>query len=181
MNCDIQYPRYLCFVDSANDNIVKALKSIGLFNLILRKHSQSVELDFRYKGDLGKAELKAIIGNNDFFRVEEDFSALSPSEILSKSTELIKGERYWECHNYLEELWKRNSGPKKTLIHDVIGIVVSQIKVQMGQREVGKVIYERSKEALKGGEACVLLPQLPSDFHYPLKISLNVLSPLLDN
>ncbi len=181
MKCDVQCSRYLCFVDSVDDIKLQSLKSKGLFNLIIRKHSESIELDFRYQGDLGNSGILSLIGKCDLLKVEDDFSSLSSSEILFKTNELIKEERYWECHNYLEELWKRYSGHKKRMIHDLIGLIVSQIKWQMDQWEVGKRVYERSYKALKMHTLPALSLQLPSEFRYPLKISLDVISSSLEN
>ncbi len=181
MNYDAQCPRYLCFVDSVDDIKLETLKSKGLFNLIIRKHSESIELDFRYKEDLGKTGILSIIENGEVQMVEDDFSSLSSSEILFKTNDLIKEERYWECHNYLEELWKRYSGHKKGMVHDLIGIIVSQIKAQMDQWEVGKRVYERSYKALKVHTVPALSLQLPSEFRYPLKISLDVISSSLED
>ena len=181
MNCDVQCPRYLCFVDSVDDIKLHTLKSKGVFNLIIRKHSESIELDFRYKGNLGKSGILSIIENGELLMIEDDFSSLSSSEILIKTNDLIKEERYWECHNYLEELWKRNSGHKKEMIHDLIGIIVSQIKAQMDQWEVGKSVYKRSYKALKVHTVPALSMQLPSEFRYPLKISIDVISSYLED
>ena len=82
---------------------------------------------------------------------------------------------------YIEELWKRYSGHKKRMIHDLIGLIVSQIKWQMDQWEVGKRVYERSYKALKMHTLPALSLQLPSEFRYPLKISLDVISSSLEN
>ena len=177
----MQCPRYLCFTDSVDDIKLQTLKSKGLFNLITRKHTECIELDFRYQGDLGKSGIWSIIENGEVLKVEDDFSSLSSTEILLNTNDLIKGERYWECHNYLEELWKRYFGHKKVVVHDLIGIIVSQIKVQMDQWEVGKRVYERSYKDLRVHTVPALFQQLPSEFGYPLKISFDFISSTLED
>lgn len=181
MNCNSQVPRYLCFTNSVKENQIRSALSLGIVNPIIRRHSDCSEVDFRFSGDPKLSGIPDILGANEISAVEENFSFLSAEEILSNATVLIRDERFWECHNYLEELWKRNSGQRKKLLHDVIGIVVSQIKMQMGQRDVGKRIYERSHNALSQMNAQAIIKQLPKDFTYPLKISLETILPMLED
>ncbi len=180
MNCDPVLPRYLCFTDFLDDQKILNAKALGIVNPIVRKHSDIFELDFRFPGNPNKTNLSDTLNTSEIFEVEDDFSHVRTSEILSTITALISEERYWECHNLLEELWKRHSGEKKKLLHEIIGIVVSQIKVQMGQWEVGKVVYERSFRELNSSDGDKMVKQLPHDFAYPLKFNLEILNSILE-
>lgn len=181
MNRDPQLPRYLCFTRSINEGILLKLKSLGAINPIIRKHTNCYEVDFRFALDPESAGFVELLDSNEILLVEENFSSLTTKEILHKSTQLIGEERFWECHNLLEELWKRNSGNRKKLVHDVIGVIVSQIKVQMGQWEVGKKVYERTRKNLEMSNCGEIVKHLPTSFTYPVKISLYLIEPMLEN
>jgi hypothetical protein len=180
MNCDPSLTRYICFPKFLDDEKIQKARFFGIINPIVRKHSEGYELDFRFQDESGITELSVILGTTNINRVEDDFSHLRTGEILSKATAMIKEERYWESHNLLEELWKRNTGAKKKLIHDIIGIIVSQVKVQMDQWDVGKRVYERSYSQLNLTQGDAIMRLLPQNFAYPLKFSLETLDPILE-
>lgn len=179
MNCDTRLPRYLCFTRALGEEQVSAAKSIGAVNPIIRKHTDSYEFDFRFPGDPMETELPDALKTTEIIAAEYDFASLTAEQILADSGALIAEERFWESHNLLEELWQRSTGDRKSMLHDVIGLVVSQIKVQMGQWEVGKKVYERSAASLGRMGVESIVEQLPEDFAYPLKISLEPILPLM--
>lgn len=166
-------------MESVSREALEEARSFGIVNPIIRKHSSGIELDFRFPGDPRKTGLPKILGNADIVDVEDDFSHLSPSEILSFAWDLVQEERYWETHNYLEELWKRHSGRAKLILHDIIGLIVSQIKFQMGQPEVGKKVYDRSISSLSREGLESFVGRLPPEYCYPLKAPLMDLIPLI--
>lgn len=174
MNCNPQLPRYLCFLDHVNEDSLRDARSLGLVNPIMRKHSSGIELDFRFPSDPMESNLPVMLGTDMILKVEEDMSGLSPSELLEASASLVEEERYWECHNCLEELWKRSTGSDKKMLHEIIGVIVSQIKVQMGQREVGERVYNRSVGELKRSNFANIAKELPDNFQYPIKFSFDL-------
>lgn len=180
MNCDPSLPRYLSFLKFLDDEKLLKAKASGAVNPIVRKHSEGYELDFRFPDESGITELSVILGTTNINRVEDDFSHLKTDEILERTNAMIKEERYWECHNLLEELWERYTGQKKKLIHDIIGLIVSQVKVQMGQWNVGKRVYERCCSQLNLTQGDAIIRQLPLDFAYPLKFNLGALKSILE-
>ena len=172
LNCNPLLTRYLCFTDAFDGGKIQTAKSLGATDIIVRKHSTGFEVDFRFPQDPNTTNLPTILGTGPIIPAEGDLTGYSHNELVAKATKLIAGERFWECHNCLEELWKRSTGDRKKLFHDIIGVVVSQIKAQMGQWDVGKTVFVRSYTALKEAGTRGILKQLPLEFTYPMKFSL---------
>lgn len=81
---------------------------------------------FRFNADL--------YDNEDFY---EGFS-------LEIFEEMNQEERFWELHEIMEHYWKIAYGSKKKFLKGIIGILVSQVKWQMGQYEVSGLVLERN-------------------------------------
>ena len=81
---------------------------------------------FRFNADL--------YDNEDFY---EGFS-------LKIFEEMNQEERFWELHEIMEHYWKIASGSKKKFLKGIIGILVSQVKWQMGKYEVSGLVLERN-------------------------------------
>lgn len=91
---------------------------------------------------------------------------------------LMENERFWECHEFMEDKWKKLHGEKRELLHLVIRLVVSQVKWQMGQPEVSSRIMKETLEKLR---AILGTPQenLIYGLPYPIRPALK-LKNLLD-
>lgn len=61
---------------------------------------------------------------------------------------LMENERFWECHEFMEDEWKMLHGEKRELLHLIIRLVVSQVKWQMGQFEVSSKIMNETLEKM---------------------------------
>lgn len=172
MNCDTTLSRFLAFTGDYGDSFRGALESLDASRIIIRRHTDLVEVDFRISPEITAEELRRRIpGDAEVQPVVEDYPALSTSGMLRKCDELIAAERYWEAHNILEDIWKRSAGFQKQVAHDIIGIVVSQIKVQMNQYETGRTVYARNVSSLKENGITEILEQLPDQFAYPVRFS----------
>ncbi len=176
MNCEESEQRFLLFVKSNPQTAAIVLENMGADKIIFRRHSDSVEIDFSVPIGHKLSQIEKQIG--DFISmnpVKEDFSNLSTREMLELVEELIKEERFWEAHNVLEDIWKKQNGQNKKTVHDIIGVVVSQIKIQMGQMETGEKVYYRNLNALRADQVSEITEQLPEDFTYPLKLKMSAL------
>ena len=177
MDCDKDLQRYLVFSEKEIPTVNEILKKIGATKIIVRKHSSSEEIDFRVPHNANISELKEKLGNqNILIPVLEDFSGMPIQEMLETAERLISEERFWEAHNVLEDLWKNSAGKSKQVFHDIIGIVVSQIKVQMNQESTGQTVYLRNIAHLKEQRIDLITNQLPEKFSYPIKLKLSELS-----
>lgn len=180
MNCDVSGQRFLLFVNSSPQKAVKLLENMGANKIIVRRHSDSTEIDFTLELGQDSSQIQQEIDDlKSINPVREDFSGVSTLRMLELADELVKEERFWEAHNVLEFLWKGSSGSKRALLHEVIGIIVSQIKVQMGQMKTGEMVYKRSLTNLKESAPAAFNESFPADFAYPLHISLSSLAGII--
>ncbi len=177
MDCDSEMQRYLVFSEKGISAVREILEHIGASKIIVRKHSSSAEIDFRAPQKIKFSDLKDKFGDgNKLVPVKEDFTGMSLQEMLAMAEGLIHEERFWEAHNVLEDLWKNSAGKSKQVFHDIIGIVVSQIKVQMNQESTGQTVYLRNIAHLKEQRIDLITNQLPEKFSYPIKLKLSELS-----
>jgi hypothetical protein len=120
----------------------KTFDSISL-KVIERKTSYGYELDFY---DLIEDDLSIELGPEVF---RSNPSVYDRSDFLiSFNKNMFKNmeaqERFWELHEILEKYWSKSTGFHKTLIKSVIGIMVSQVKWQMGQEKLSFKVLERN-------------------------------------
>lgn len=180
MTCDLGKARLLVFVSGDYTCALRSLENMGADMLILRRHTDIMEIDFRLSisGDFS-VTLSGVSGIVSFIQVQEDFSDKDEKTLLDLAEHLISQERFWEVHNMLEEIWKRIKGRQKEIVHDLIGIIVSQIKVQMNQQQTGETVYLRNLSKLKSLCISGLVSQLPEEFTYPLELEFSSLVDLL--
>ena len=69
-------------------------------------------------------------------------------ELLSEARELFNEERYWECHEVLEGLWRQKQGDEKRFLQGVILVCAAFVHHQKGEGEVALSVLERSSRQL---------------------------------
>ncbi len=106
---------------------------------IVRKTTYGKELDF-YKLTT-ETMLKKI--PNEKFRtiINKDSNVKEPVSLI---LELIRSERFWECHEVLEDRWRKLDGVLKEIARYLIRIFVGQVKWQMGQYKLSEEITNDS-------------------------------------
>ncbi|MGH9919386.1 MAG: DUF309 domain-containing protein [Nitrososphaerales archaeon] len=65
-------------------------------------------------------------------------------EILEEARGYFNSERYWECHEVLESVWRPARGEEKSLVQAFILVCAALVHVQRGEREVALGIYRRA-------------------------------------
>lgn len=77
-----------------------------------------------------------------------DLNVASPyieeTELLAEARELFNSERYWECHEVLEGLWRQKQGEEKRLIQAIILVCASFVHHQKGEDEVALGVLARA-------------------------------------
>ena len=73
---------------------------------------------------------------------------LTEDEILSKAKRLFDTERYWECHEVLEGLWRQKEGDEKRLMQGLILLCAAYVHHQKGEDEVALGVLVRSERLL---------------------------------
>lgn len=115
---------------------------------IIRKTTYGEELDF-YKMSPNDS---ISISHNEKFRFDADLyddETFYSNFSLENLILMNKDERFWELHEIMEHYWKKSTGKEKIVLQEIIGILVSQVKWQMGQRKVSEDILNRSIKLLE--------------------------------
>ncbi|MEM0158735.1 MAG: DUF309 domain-containing protein [Thermoplasmataceae archaeon] len=160
--------RFLLFSNAPIPEIRSAIDSIGAFDIIMRRHTNNIEVDFKITDRTAVSGLWSI---GSLVEPSDNFEGRACRDILAECDRMIEEERYWEAHNMLEYLWKLYNGRAKAILHEVIGIAVANIKAQMGQGDVASVIYNRSKDKLSDFIGMGATLDFPPSFKYPVIFS----------
>lgn len=73
---------------------------------------------------------------------------LTDNQILARARGLFSAERYWECHEVLEGLWRQKQGDEKRFLQGVILVCAAFVHHQKGQESVGLGILSRAARQL---------------------------------
>jgi hypothetical protein len=65
-------------------------------------------------------------------------------EVLEEARGYFNSERYWECHEVLESVWRPAKGDEKRLVQAVILVCAALVHEQRGERDVALAIYRRA-------------------------------------
>ena len=83
----------------------------------------------------------------------KDLSSAPPykeeGELYKEARELFNAERYWECHEVLEGIWRQKEGEEKSLIQGVILVCAAYVHHQKGEEEVALGVLARAVRQLK--------------------------------
>jgi len=85
---------------------------------------------------LARAEFTKNLDEASAFKAKE--------EILEEARGYFNSERYWECHEVLESVWRPAKGEEKSLVQAIILVCAALVHEQMGEREVALGIYRRA-------------------------------------
>jgi len=65
-------------------------------------------------------------------------------EVLREAVGYFDSERYWECHETLESVWRPAKGEEKSLVQGIILVCAALVHEQRGERDVALGIYRRA-------------------------------------
>ena len=86
--------------------------------------------------DLGKEELQPVKNKKEAIKLVMD---------------LLEQERYWECHEIVESIWRReNDSVEKSLQQGVILFVSALVHAQKNEKDVSLGMLRRSREKMQG-------------------------------
>ena len=75
------------------------------------------------------------------YRTEED--------LLREAREMFNSERYWECHEVLEGLWRQKKGEEKRLLQGMILVCAAFVHHQKGEEDVALGVMRRAADQLE--------------------------------
>ncbi len=73
-------------------------------------------------------------------------------EVLEEARGYFNSERYWECHETLESVWRPAKGEEKSLVQAIILVCAALVHEQRGERDVALGIYRRALPQIKWHE-----------------------------
>jgi uncharacterized protein len=73
---------------------------------------------------------------------------LSDEEVVTEARGYFSSERYWECHESLEGLWRRKSGDEKNFLQGLILVCAAFVHHQKGEDEVARSVLKRGARQL---------------------------------
>ena len=73
---------------------------------------------------------------------------LADEVITSRARDLFNAERYWECHEILEGLWRQKKGEEKRLLQGIILVCAAFVHHQKGEEDVALGVMERGAKQL---------------------------------
>ena len=62
----------------------------------------------------------------------------------------FNNERFWECHEAFEDVWKQTSGDEKELVNGLILVAAGLVHYQKDENSVCISIFNRALKLLKG-------------------------------
>lgn len=63
---------------------------------------------------------------------------------LQEAVAYFDSERYWECHEALEPVWRSSKGEERSLVQALILVCAALVHEQRGEREIALGIYKRA-------------------------------------
>lgn len=73
----------------------------------------------------------------------------SRERIIEKARSYFNSERFWECHELLEQLWRNSDGDEKRLLQSMILICAAFVHIQKGEEKIALGILKRAINGLE--------------------------------
>ena len=101
-----------------------------------------------------EANMSNFTGNAEFFAHIEKIDALSKQIVekekaISEGIDYFNNERFWECHEILEGVWKNCDGNEKFLVQGLILVAAGLVHYQKDEDLVCISIFNRALEKLE--------------------------------
>lgn len=111
-----------------------------------------IEFDLSVYGEgiLPEVAVKALstVGDLDSYETLRDEN-FSKEEGIARAIDLFNNERFWRCHEVLEDIWKRSEGEEKKLLNGVILVAAAFVHFQKGEDEICVGILRRAYDKIR--------------------------------
>jgi Domain of unknown function (DUF309) len=89
----------------------------------------------------------------EFTRNLDEAPRFQPKEkVIEEAIVYFNSERYWECHEALEGVWRPAKGEERLLLQAIILVCAAQVHEQRGEGDVALGIYRRALPRLSWEE-----------------------------
>lgn len=73
---------------------------------------------------------------------------IGKEEAIEKGIDYFNYERFWECHEVLENAWKKSEGKEKELIQGIILVAAALVHYQKNENDICLSIFRRALEKI---------------------------------
>ncbi len=74
-------------------------------------------------------------------------------EVLREGVQLFNEERFWECHEVLEQIWRPAKGAERSIIQGLILTAAALVHCQKGEDDVCLSMLNKARERLSSQQA----------------------------
>jgi hypothetical protein len=90
----------------------------------------------------------------EFYRnLNEPFPHSPEEKLFADSKFYFNSERYWECHEVLESVWRNKMGPEKRFLQGLILVCAAFVHHQKGEQAVALSVLRRASPQLDFAQA----------------------------
>jgi len=75
---------------------------------------------------------------------------ITKEKLIEDGKFYFNNERFWECHEAFEDVWKQTSGDEKELVNGLILVAAGLVHYQKDENSVCISIFNRALKLLKG-------------------------------
>jgi hypothetical protein len=118
----VTHPRWTSYAALEIDVFTPSVQDFELFTSVIEP--------------LAKVEFTKNLDLTPPFKTKED--------VLKEAIGYFNSERYWECHETLESIWRSAKGEERSLVQAIILVCAAQVHEQRGERDVALGIYRRA-------------------------------------
>ncbi len=97
-----------------------------------------------------KALLESVIGKFATLKLLDQLPALNRGklEVLQEGIQLFNDERFWECHEVLEQMWHPAKGTERDIIQGMILTAAALVHAQKDENEVSLRMLKKAENKL---------------------------------
>ncbi len=129
------------------DSLTSGLGSVIRDTRVSKKHLEFDVSIPKAQLDLLVEKLKPIGKLDDARHLVEEH--IEKEEALEMAKFYFNQERFWECHEVLEGVWKKTSGDEKDLVQGMILVAAALVHYQKYENEICLSILQRAMEKLR--------------------------------
>lgn len=136
----------------SHDLLLRAREISSLMHITIRDmrvSSRYLEFDVSIGKDRLDQLVKKLelIGPLDHAKHAVD-ETITKEEAIEKGIGYFNHERFWECHEVLENAWKKSEGKEKELIQGIILVAAALVHYQKNENDICLSIFRRALEKI---------------------------------
>ena len=83
----------------------------------------------------------------EYEEIEE--RSMGKEDAIARAVQCFNSQKYWSAHEALEQVWRRATGPEKTLLNGIILVAAALVHHQKDESEICLSILKRAQEKLR--------------------------------